>query len=69
MASEPTFGIHLNFTNNISIVSVSSVKVVCDPKGNYKIPFYVAFTDTNVLIGEEALEYGKLDPENCIYGK
>lgn len=72
MTSEPVLGIHLDFANNNVVVSAlngNSVNVVLDPKGNYSVPFYVAFTETCVLIGEEAQEYKSQDSENCIYGE
>lgn len=71
MARKPVAGVQFDFANNnvvVSIVNNGSIKVVTDQKGCCKVPLYVAFTDSDVLIGEKAKAYKYQRPGNCIYG-
>ncbi|XP_063709540.1 endoplasmic reticulum chaperone BIP-like [Culicoides brevitarsis] len=63
-------GVQLDFFNEFAIVSFynnGKIHIVTGQNGCFKVPLYVAFTQNDVLIGENAKAYHRLDPTNCIY--
>ena len=61
-------GIDLGTTNScVSIIDGNKTKVIENSEGDRTTPSYVAFTDTERLIGDAAKNQAALNPENTVY--
>ena len=60
-------GIDLGTTYSCGIWDGSRTEIISNDQGNRTTPSYVAFTDTERLIGDVAKNQSALNPENTIY--
>lgn len=64
----PFIGIDLGTTYScVAVVSSSSVEIIANDQGNRTTPSYVAFTDSERLIGESAKNQCAMNPKNTIF--
>jgi molecular chaperone DnaK (HSP70) len=69
MAEAPAIGIDLGTTCCcVGVFQDGKVKIIPNEQGNSKTPSYVAFTDTEILIGESAKNQVANYPDNTIFG-
>jgi L1 cell adhesion molecule like protein len=69
METEPAIGIYLGSTYCcVGVLKHRNVEIICNEQGNRKTPSYVAFTDTEILIGEAAKNQLYRNPKNTIFG-
>jgi L1 cell adhesion molecule like protein len=69
MATAPTIGIYLGKNSAcVGVLQQGKVEIIRNDQGNRKTPCYVAFTDTERLIGEAAKNQVANNPNNTIYG-
>ncbi|KOB74246.1 Heat shock protein 70-p4 [Operophtera brumata] len=62
-------GIYLGTTNCCAAFwRNGKVEVIVDEQGNRTTPSYIAFTETNCLIGESARNQAAINPGNTIFG-
>jgi L1 cell adhesion molecule like protein len=62
-------GIDLGTTcSRVSVFRHGKVEIIANDRGNRKTPSYVAFTDTERLIGDEAKGQLDMNPNNTIFG-
>jgi L1 cell adhesion molecule like protein len=52
----------------VGVFRHGKVEIITNEKGNRKTPSYVAFTDTEILIGEAAKDQLYLNPNNTLFG-
>lgn len=62
-------GIDLGTTYScVGILQGSNVNIIANGQGNRTTPSYVAFTDTERLVGDSAKNQAAMNPENTLFG-
>jgi molecular chaperone DnaK (HSP70) len=71
MAGEgPAIGIDLGTTYScVGVWQHDRVEIIANDQGNRTTPSYVAFTDTERLIGDAAKNQVAMNPQNTVFGK
>ena len=64
----PCIGIDLGTTNSCcAIMKNNTVEIIANDQGNRTTPSYVAFTDSERLVGESAKNQAAMNPKNTIF--
>ena len=68
MAKQAAIGIEFGTTNSsVGVFQHGKVEIIANDQGNRTTPSYVAFTDTERLIGDAAKNQVAMNPNNTIF--
>ena len=68
MAKTPAIGIDLGTTYScVAVFQHGMVEIIANDQGNRTTPSYVAFTDTERLVGDGAKNQASQNPENTVF--
>lgn len=70
MAKAPAVGIDLGTTYScVGVFQNGKVEIIANDQGNRTTPSYVAFTDSERLVGDPAKNQVAMNPLNSVFGK